>query len=61
MLFGGEGIALATLTGTGDVWIQSLPFSRLPCGILANAHKAGCSRISEGSILGGIGDMLYGG
>lgn len=29
MLFGGEGIFLATLEGTGTVWIQSLPFSRL--------------------------------
>ena len=58
MLFGGEGIALATLTGTGDVWMQSLPFSRLADRILANAPKAGGSRTGEGSILGGIGDML---
>ncbi len=29
MLFGGEGLFLATLSGTGSVWIQSLPFSRL--------------------------------
>ncbi|MEE1947783.1 TIGR00266 family protein [Pseudomonas alcaligenes] len=29
MLFGGEGILLATLKGTGTVWVQSLPFSRL--------------------------------
>lgn len=29
MLFGGEGIILATLKGTGIVWVQSLPFSRL--------------------------------
>lgn len=29
MLFGGEGIVLATLSGTGSVWIQSLPFPRL--------------------------------
>ena len=28
-LFGGEGLALATLTGPGTVWLQSLPFSRL--------------------------------
>ena len=60
MLFGGEGIALATLTGTGDVWIQSLPFSRPADRILANAPKAGGSRTGEGSILGGIGDMLDG-
>jgi len=29
MLFGGEGLLLTTLRGTGSVWIQSLPFSRL--------------------------------
>ncbi|MFT7178010.1 MAG: hypothetical protein ACI9EP_000501 [Oceanospirillaceae bacterium] len=47
MLFGGEGIALTTLTGTGDVWMQSLPFSRLADRILANAPKAGGSRTGE--------------
>ncbi|MCH9638629.1 MAG: TIGR00266 family protein [Betaproteobacteria bacterium] len=29
MLFGGEGLFLTTLSGTGSVWIQSMPFSRL--------------------------------
>ncbi|GAB4156746.1 MAG: TIGR00266 family protein [Planctomycetota bacterium] len=29
MLFGGEGLFLATLRGTGRVWIQSLPFGRI--------------------------------
>lgn len=29
MLFSGEGIFVATLSGTGDVWLQSMPFSRL--------------------------------
>lgn len=29
MLFGGEGLVLATLSGTGTVWVQSLPFPRL--------------------------------
>src|SRR4029434_7728656 len=28
-IFGGEGLFLATLTGPGRVWLQSLPFSRL--------------------------------
>lgn len=35
MLFGGEGFCLATLSGTGSVWIQSLPFSRLVNRIVA--------------------------
>ena len=29
MMFGGEGLFLATLRGAGRVWLQSLPFSRL--------------------------------
>ena len=29
MLFGGEGVFVATLSGYGDVWLQSMPFSRL--------------------------------
>jgi len=28
-LFGGEGIFLGTLSGQGEVWLQSLPFSRM--------------------------------
>lgn len=40
MLFGGEGILLATLKGTGTVWIQSLPFSRLAERIYEATFKA---------------------
>ncbi|MET1077827.1 MAG: TIGR00266 family protein [Pseudomonas sp.] len=40
MLFGGEGILLATLKGTGSVWIQSLPFSRLAERIYEATFKA---------------------
>lgn len=36
-LFGGEGLFLATLTGPGDVWIQSLPFNRLASKVFALA------------------------
>jgi uncharacterized protein (TIGR00266 family) len=37
MLFGGEGLFLATLSGTGTVWIQSMPFSRLAERVLSQA------------------------
>ena len=40
MLFGGEGILLATLKGTGTVWVQSLPFSRLAERIYEATFKA---------------------
>lgn len=60
MFFGGEGLFLATLRGTGRVWLQSLPFSRLADRILAHAPAAGGSQKGEGSLLGGIGRMLDG-
>jgi uncharacterized protein (TIGR00266 family) len=60
MIFGGEGMFLATLTGRGTVWLQSLPFSRLSDRILANAPAAGGSSTGEGSVLGGLGRMLGG-
>jgi uncharacterized protein (TIGR00266 family) len=60
MFFGGEGLFLATLSGSGIVMLQSLPFSRMADRILAHAPSAGGSRKGEGSILGGLGDMLDG-
>lgn len=39
MLFGGEGIFLATIRGTGTVYIQSLPFSRLADKIISRVPK----------------------
>lgn len=60
MFFGGEGLFMATLRGHGKVWIQSLPFSRLADRVLEHAPAAGGSRQGEGSILGGIGDMIDG-
>ncbi len=59
-LFGGEGLFFATLTGPGHVWLQSLPFSRLADRIYAAAPKAGGKRRGEGSLLGGLGDLLDG-
>ncbi len=37
-LFGGEGLFLATLTGPGTVYLQSLPFSRLADRVLSGAR-----------------------
>lgn len=37
LVFGGEGMFLASLRGHGTVWIQSLPFSRLADRILSQA------------------------
>jgi len=57
MMFGGEGLFLATLQGQGTVWIQSLPFSRMADRIAANVGSGGKG---EGSVLGSIGDLLDG-
>ncbi len=40
MLFGGEGLLLTTLKGTGSVWIQSLPFSRLAERVYEATYQA---------------------
>lgn len=59
-LFGGEGLFYATLTGPGTVFVQSLPFSRLAGRILAAAPQGGGRDKGEGSILGGLGNMVSG-
>ena len=60
MFFGGEGLFLATLSGTGTVLLQSLPFSRMADRILAHAPSGGGSSKGEGSLLGRLGGMLDG-
>ena len=60
MFFGGEGMFLTTLSGTGTVLLQSLPFSRLADRILRNAPSAGGSKKGEGSVLGALGGLLDG-
>ncbi|HSU52217.1 MAG TPA: TIGR00266 family protein [Segetibacter sp.] len=56
-IFGGEGLFFATLKGPGKVWIQTLPVSRLASRILSYGTTR---RKEEGSILGGLGNMLDG-
>ena len=60
MFFGGEGLFLATLSGAGTVFLQSLPFSRMADRILAHAPSAGGSGKGEGSVLGSIGGFIAG-
>ena len=60
MVFGGEGLFFATLRGPGKVWIQSLPFARLAGRMLAAAGSTGGQNRGEGSLLGGLGNLLDG-
>ncbi|WP_266368400.1 TIGR00266 family protein [Tellurirhabdus rosea] len=55
MIFGGEGLFLATLRGTGKVWIQSMPISKLVDRLSIGGGQA---NKEGGSILGGLGSMF---
>ena len=62
-LFGGEGLFLAHLTGPGQVWLQSLPLSRLADRIYKAAPQTGGRRQGEGSVLDhafGLGNLIDG-
>jgi uncharacterized protein (TIGR00266 family) len=59
-LFGGEGLFYVQMTGPGTVWLQTLPFSRLADRIIASAPSQGGKRKGEGSVLGGVWDMMDG-
>lgn len=60
MLFGGEGVFFARLRGPGKVWIQSMPFARLAGRVIAAAMPMGGQNRGEGSVLGGLGNLLDG-
>ncbi len=59
-LFGGEGLFFATLRGPGRVYLQSLPFSRLADRVIAASPRMGGKQQGEGSILGGLGNLIDG-
>ena len=59
-LFGGEGLFFAVVTGPGRVWLQSLPLSRMADRILKAAPGLARGGKEEGSILGGLGNLLDG-
>ena len=54
MVFGGEGLFLATLQGHGSVWLQSMPFARLAQRITGMYSQ----NKGEGSVIGGLGNLL---
>ncbi len=55
MIFGGEGIFLATLRGTGRCWIQSMPISKL---VQRLSTKGPNANKESGSVLGGLSRMF---
>ena len=61
MIFGGDSIFLAALTGPGRIWLQTLPISRLAHQLQEYLPSAGRERAVEGGVVGGIvGNILKG-
>ena len=65
ILFGGEGLFLATLTGPGHIWLQSMPIINLaeeigrylPNRTESSASSAG-GAVATGAALGVVGGLL---
>jgi uncharacterized protein (AIM24 family) len=64
MLFGGDGIFLAQLTGPGKVWLQTLTLSNLAHALMPYLPSAGGERTQAagtGALVGSvIGNLLSG-
>jgi hypothetical protein len=66
ILFGGEGLFLATLTGPGHIWLQSMPILNLAEDIGRYLPRAGADAgansaaggIAAGAALGAAGGLL---
>lgn len=57
-LFGGEGLFLATLSGPGTVWIQSLPFSKLASKVYSAAPQTGGKDVDVSNVLGTLNNLF---
>jgi uncharacterized protein (TIGR00266 family) len=61
MVFGGDGIFLAALTGPGRVWLQTLPISKLAHQLEQYMPQHRGEQAAEGGVVGGIiGSVLKG-
>ena len=66
MIFGGDGLFLAALTGPGAVWLQTLPISRLAHQIgeylpQGRPQQVAASTVGGGVLGGIVGSILGGG
>ena len=60
VLFGGDGLFLASLTGPGRVWLQSLPLSHLAHAIAHYLPGEGGRGVSGGNVAAGVTGGLLG-
>jgi uncharacterized protein (TIGR00266 family) len=64
MIFGGDGIFLAVLQGPGQVWLQTLPISRLAHQISEYIPRGESRQVGPaagGAVIGGIVGSILGG
>lgn len=61
MIFGGDGIFLAMLTGPGRVWLQTLPISKLAHQLMQYMPTEQRRETSEAGVVGGIVGSILGG
>jgi uncharacterized protein (TIGR00266 family) len=54
MLFGGEGLFYAVLTGPGKIWTQTTPFSRFADRVMSAAGGSQGQHRRGGGLLGGL-------
>lgn len=54
MIFGGDGIFLAALTGPGRIWLQTLPIAKLAHAIERYIPREAPRQAVEGGVVGGI-------
>jgi uncharacterized protein (TIGR00266 family) len=60
MIFGGDGIFLAALTGPGRVWLQTLPISKLAHQLM-HYMPSQAGETAQGGVVGGIVGSILGG
>jgi len=61
LIFGGDGLFLASLTGPGRVWLQTLPISRLAHQLQEYMPSSGRRESTEAGIVGGIVGSIFDG
>jgi uncharacterized protein (TIGR00266 family) len=61
IVFGGDGLFLASLVGPGRVWLQTLPISRLAHQILEYAPGERRQENVQSSVVGGIVGSIFDG
>ncbi len=54
MIFGGDGIFLAALTGPGRIWLQTLPIARLAHALYEYMPHENRKEAVQGGVVGGI-------